>query len=183
MRATSFLFIKRYLAVLLPISIQMMPRVMMLLRRRHEILRFYITELILSVMTELSNLLIRENAWNIDFFTLFISFIFISSFSENWEGLISTAAPVECGMGRAVAPAAPPPGSASAWYLLFSEDGGHLLWLDFECSEGDMVRPEGGALGRLRSVNMRTGGGSENHTGWRGGGHIMPPIDLSSYES
>ena len=32
-------------------------------------------------------------------------------------------------------------------------------------------------------VNTRTGGGSENHTDWRGGGHIMPPIDLSSYES
>ena len=24
-------------------------------------------------------------------------------------------------------------------------------------------------------VNTRTGGGSENHTVWRGGGHIMPP--------
>ena len=40
MGATSFLFIKRHLAVLLPISIHMRPRVMMLLRRRHEILRF-----------------------------------------------------------------------------------------------------------------------------------------------
>ena len=35
---------------------------MMLLRRRHENLRFNITELILTVMTELSNLLIGKNA-------------------------------------------------------------------------------------------------------------------------
>ena len=34
----------------------------------------------------------------------------------------------------------------------------------------------------LRTLNTRTGGGSENHTVWKGG-HIMPPIDLSSYES
>ena len=53
MRATSFLFIKRHLAVLLPISIHIRPRVIMLLRRRHEILPFNITEPILSVMTEL----------------------------------------------------------------------------------------------------------------------------------
>ena len=35
---------------------------MMLLLRRHEILRFNITEIILSVVTELSNLLIGKNA-------------------------------------------------------------------------------------------------------------------------
>ena len=34
---------------------------MMLLRRRHEILRFNITELLLSAMTELSNLLVGKN--------------------------------------------------------------------------------------------------------------------------
>ena len=62
MKATSFLFIKRHLAVLLPISIHMRAHVMMLLRRRHEILRFNITKLILSVMTEISNLLIGKNA-------------------------------------------------------------------------------------------------------------------------
>ena len=31
--------------------------------------------------------------------------------------------------------------------------------------------------------NTRTGGGSENHTVWRGGAYNAPPIDLSSYES
>ena len=35
---------------------------------------------------------------------------------------------------------------------------------------------------QYRFFNTRTGGGSENHTDWRGG-HIIPPIDLSSYES
>ena len=36
---------------------------------------------------------------------------------------------------------------------------------------------------RCNEINTRTGGGSENHTVWRGG-HIMPPpIDLSSCES
>ena len=32
-------------------------------------------------------------------------------------------------------------------------------------------------------LNTRTGGGSENHTVWRGGGAYNAPIDLSSYES
>ena len=105
MRATSLLFIKRHLAVL-SISIHMRPRVLVLLRRRHDLLRFNITELILSVMTEPSNLLIGKTL-EISIFHVPLP-IFIPSFSEIWEGLISTAAPVECRMGRAVAPAALP---------------------------------------------------------------------------
>ena len=38
-------------------------------------------------------------------------------------------------------------------------------------------------LNTRRPINTRTGGGSENHTVWRGGAYNAPPIDLSSYES
>ena len=142
---------------------------MMLLRRRHEILRFNIIELILSVMTELSNLLIGKTL-KISFFVMLHCPSSSPPFAKFGTGLISIAAPVECVMGRAVAPAAPP-GSARAWYLLFSEDGGHLLRL--ECSEGDMAHPEGGALGRLRSVNPRPAGVFSRTR--PAGGHILPP--------
>ena len=37
--------------------------------------------------------------------------------------------------------------------------------------------------GKWEKLNTRTGGGSENHTDWRGAYNAPPPIDLSSYES
>ena len=125
---------------------------MVLLRRRHEILHFNITELILSVMTELSNLLIGK--------TLKISIfhaplpIFISSSSDILEGLISIAAPVECGMGRAVVSAAPWIRQCMVPAVFRGRGTPTMTWV----FRGDMAHPEGGGVVRLRSVN--SGGGT-----------------------
>ena len=90
---------------------------MMLLRRRHEILRFNIIELILSVMTELSNLLIGKTL-KISIFVMLHCPSSSPPLAKFGTGLISIAAPVECGMGRAVAPAPPldPPGHGTCCF-------------------------------------------------------------------
>ena len=148
----------------------------MLLRRRYDILRFNFTELLLSVMTELLNLLIGKKRLKYRFFHAPLP-IFISSFNEIWEGLISIAAPVECGMGRAVAPAAPPlpaPGSASAWqvhavvrgrwtptyYDLSVQRATWLIRRAAHYGGSGMLTPEGGTMTSKGGSGSTSEGGS-----------------------
>ena len=62
---------------------------------------------------------------------------FITSFSGIWERLISIASPVDCGMGRAIAPAAltwaldPPVAKSPIWLQLINLPvGEHRLCID-----------------------------------------------------
>ena len=60
---------------------------------------------------------------------------------------------------------------ASAWHGPL-QDMGKTPQLDLQSSEGGRIQR---VCCAPQSLNTRTGGGSENHTFWRGGGHIMPP--------
>ena len=97
----------------------------MLLRRRHEILRFNITELLLSAMTELSNLLVGKKLLKYRVFHAVFPTIahFHHQLEKNFGGANFYCRPHRVWNGEGFCPCRPPldplvGGSMPAWLLV-----------------------------------------------------------------